>query len=121
MCNQDGPHAIVGRRPAVAPPVLTEDPVRFRSRRPTPSQGSVSPRGSMLHAVAWCDGLITTGSGCTSTSGWGTPSRSDLGEVSHHLKLLAAAGLVHGDRRGKWVWYSLDRQRLNNLQSALQA
>lgn len=35
--------------------------------------------------------------------------------VSHHLKILGEAGLVHGDRRGKWVWYSLDRARLANL------
>jgi hypothetical protein len=26
---------------------------------------------------------------------------------------------VHGDRRGKWVWYSLDRQRMAALRSAL--
>jgi ArsR family transcriptional regulator len=41
--------------------------------------------------------------------------------VSHHLKVLAEAGLVHGDRRGKWVWYSLDRDRLAGLRSALDA
>lgn len=39
--------------------------------------------------------------------------------VSHHLKILGEEGLVHGDRRGKWVWYSLDRDRLAALQSAL--
>ncbi len=41
--------------------------------------------------------------------------------ISHHLKILGEAGLVHGDRRGKWVWYSLDRNRLNDLRSALDA
>ncbi|MGH9110587.1 MAG: ArsR/SmtB family transcription factor [Acidimicrobiales bacterium] len=41
--------------------------------------------------------------------------------ISHHLKVLANAGLVHGDRRGKWVWYSLDRTRLMALQAALEA
>jgi ArsR family transcriptional regulator len=41
--------------------------------------------------------------------------------VSHHLKTLVEAGLVHGDRRGKWVWYSLDRQRLAALRVALDA
>jgi len=40
--------------------------------------------------------------------------------ISHHLKILSDAGLVHGDRRGKWVWYSLDRERLADLRSALQ-
>ncbi len=40
--------------------------------------------------------------------------------ISHHLKILSDAGLVHGDKRGKWVWYSLDRERLADLRSALQ-
>ena len=41
--------------------------------------------------------------------------------VSHHLKILGDAGLVHGDRRGKWVWYSLDRERLARLRAAIDA
>src|SRR5271169_3675446 len=40
--------------------------------------------------------------------------------VSHHLRILGEAGLVHGDRRGKWVWYSLDRERLAQLTASLQ-
>jgi ArsR family transcriptional regulator len=40
--------------------------------------------------------------------------------VSHHLKVLGDAGLVVGDRRGKWVWYSLVPGRLEALRSALQ-
>jgi ArsR family transcriptional regulator, arsenate/arsenite/antimonite-responsive transcriptional repressor len=41
--------------------------------------------------------------------------------VSHHLKVLGDAGLVTGDRRGKWVWYSLIPERLSSLQRALSA
>lgn len=41
------------------------------------------------------------------------------GTISHHLKILTEAGLVRGERRGKWVWYSLDRERLAALQSAI--
>ncbi len=41
--------------------------------------------------------------------------------ISHHLRILGEAGLVHGDRRGKWVWYSLDRDRLARLRAALDA
>jgi ArsR family transcriptional regulator len=41
--------------------------------------------------------------------------------VSHHLKILGDAGLVEGDRRGKWVWYSLNRARLAELQATITA
>jgi ArsR family transcriptional regulator len=41
--------------------------------------------------------------------------------VSHHLKVLGDAGLVVGDRRGKWVWYSLVPERLAALQAAIAA
>jgi ArsR family transcriptional regulator, arsenate/arsenite/antimonite-responsive transcriptional repressor len=39
--------------------------------------------------------------------------------VSHHMKILADAGLVHGERRSKWVYYSLDRGRLAGLRAAI--
>ena len=39
--------------------------------------------------------------------------------ISHHLKILSEAGLVHGDRRGKWVWYSLNRDRVAQLRAAI--
>lgn len=41
--------------------------------------------------------------------------------VSHHLKVLAEAGLVEGDRRGKWVWYRLVPERLAALRNAIAA
>ncbi len=41
--------------------------------------------------------------------------------VSHHLKVLSEAGLVHGDRRGKWVWYSLNRDRLAQLRATIDS
>ncbi len=41
--------------------------------------------------------------------------------VSHHLKVLGDAGLVEGDRRGKWVWYRLVPERLAALQAAIAA
>jgi ArsR family transcriptional regulator len=47
------------------------------------------------------------------------PIGKSQGTISHHLKILGDAGLVYGDRRGKWVWYSLDRDRLAVLRRAL--
>ncbi|MGA3146801.1 MAG: metalloregulator ArsR/SmtB family transcription factor [Acidimicrobiales bacterium] len=41
--------------------------------------------------------------------------------VSHHLKILSEAGLVRGERRGKWVWYSLNRPRLSELQATIDS
>lgn len=48
------------------------------------------------------------------------PLGKSQGTVSHHLKILTDAGLVHGERRGKWVWYSLDREQLEGLRSAIE-
>jgi ArsR family transcriptional regulator len=39
--------------------------------------------------------------------------------VSHHLKILADAGLVTGDKRGRWVWYRIVPERLAQLRATL--
>ena len=39
--------------------------------------------------------------------------------VSHHLKILAEAGLIVGDKRGRWVWYRAVPERLGQLRSVL--
>ena len=39
--------------------------------------------------------------------------------VSHHTKALAEAGLIVGERRGKWVWWQVVPERLAALQAAL--
>ena len=35
--------------------------------------------------------------------------------VSHHLKKLVAAGLLDREQRGKWAYYSLNRDALGRL------
>jgi ArsR family transcriptional regulator len=39
--------------------------------------------------------------------------------VSHHLKVLREAGLVVGERRGRWVHYRLVTERLDDLRRVL--
>jgi ArsR family transcriptional regulator, arsenate/arsenite/antimonite-responsive transcriptional repressor len=39
--------------------------------------------------------------------------------VSHHFKVLAAAGLVVGERRGTWTWYRVVPQALTGIAQVL--
>jgi len=41
--------------------------------------------------------------------------------VSHHTKALADAGLITGEKRGRWVWWSVVRPALAELAAALAA
>ncbi len=37
--------------------------------------------------------------------------------ISHHLRVLREAGIVHGERRGTWIWYRLDPSVADRLVS----
>jgi ArsR family transcriptional regulator, arsenate/arsenite/antimonite-responsive transcriptional repressor len=39
--------------------------------------------------------------------------------VSHHLKILSDAGLVEGEKRGRWVWYRAAPERIGALRGVL--
>ena len=39
--------------------------------------------------------------------------------ISHHTKALAEAGLLVGEKRGRWTWWSVDHQRLSSVRAAL--
>jgi ArsR family transcriptional regulator, arsenate/arsenite/antimonite-responsive transcriptional repressor len=39
--------------------------------------------------------------------------------VSHHLKVLADAGLVTSERRGRWAWYRAVPEQLDRLRAVL--
>lgn len=39
--------------------------------------------------------------------------------VSHHLKVLRDAGLVNSEKRGLWVYYTLNREKLEALRAWL--
>lgn len=40
--------------------------------------------------------------------------------VSHHLKVLADAGLVRREKRGIWAWYALVPERLAEIADVLR-
>lgn len=39
--------------------------------------------------------------------------------VSHHTKTLADAGLIVGEKRGRWVWWRIVPERVEQLRGAL--
>ncbi|MDP8928928.1 MAG: metalloregulator ArsR/SmtB family transcription factor [Actinomycetota bacterium] len=39
--------------------------------------------------------------------------------ISHHTRVLAQAGLIAGEKRGRWVWWSIVPERLAMLRRAL--
>ncbi|HEU5306844.1 MAG TPA: metalloregulator ArsR/SmtB family transcription factor [Acidimicrobiia bacterium] len=41
--------------------------------------------------------------------------------ISHHTKVLADAGLISGEKRGRWVWWRLVPERLDLVRDALAA
>jgi len=43
------------------------------------------------------------------------PLGKSQSNISHQLSVLSEAGLVHRQRRGKFVWYSLNLERLSDL------
>ena len=39
--------------------------------------------------------------------------------ISHHTRVLAEAGLLSGDKRGRWTWWTIAPNRLAALRRAL--
>ncbi len=39
--------------------------------------------------------------------------------ISHHLSILVEAGILNREQRGKWAWFTLNRNRLTQLCLAL--
>jgi ArsR family transcriptional regulator len=39
--------------------------------------------------------------------------------ISHHTRLLAEAGLIAGERRGKWMWWRIVPDRLEEMRRLL--
>lgn len=65
----------------------------------------------LLHLIAAAGSVC----GCDLTE----PTGLSQPTVSHHLKVLAEAGLVTREQRGKWAHYQLVPERLEELTSAL--
>jgi ArsR family transcriptional regulator len=67
-----------------------------------------------------CLSLIATAGEVCSCDLEGPLGRSQP-TVSHHTKALAEAGLIIGEKRGRWMWWTVVPGQLDALRSALSA
>ncbi|GAA2807895.1 ArsR/SmtB family transcription factor [Crossiella cryophila] len=54
---------------------------------------------------------------CHLAEGFDMPQSS----LSHHLKILVAAGILHRERRGTWSWYRIEPAALDRMNEVLRA
>jgi ArsR family transcriptional regulator len=65
-----------------------------------------------------CLSLIATAGECCSCDLEGPLQRAQP-TISHHTKALADAGLIVGEKRGRWMWWQVVPERLAALQGVL--
>ena len=65
-----------------------------------------------------CLSLIAAAGQCCSCDLEGPLARSQP-TVSHHTKALAEAGLIVGEKRGRWMWWQAVPERVAELRAAL--
>jgi ArsR family transcriptional regulator, arsenate/arsenite/antimonite-responsive transcriptional repressor len=41
--------------------------------------------------------------------------------ISHHTRILSEAGLIIGEKRGRWVWWSVNTERLEQAARILSS
>jgi ArsR family transcriptional regulator, arsenate/arsenite/antimonite-responsive transcriptional repressor len=39
--------------------------------------------------------------------------------ISHHTRILSEAGLISGEKRGRWMWWRIETDRLGAVRRAL--
>ena len=49
---------------------------------------------------------------------WSSRSASRSRPISHHTKVLAEAGLIVGEKRGRWMWWRVVPERLDDVRNA---
>ena len=47
------------------------------------------------------------------------PLRKAQPTISHHTKVLVEAGLIRGEKRGRWVWWQVVPERLAAVRDSL--
>lgn len=61
--------------------------------------------------------IATTGECCSCELE--APLERSQPTISHHTKALVEAGLITGEKRGRWMWWTIVPERLDELRSLL--
>jgi ArsR family transcriptional regulator len=48
-----------------------------------------------------------------------TPLAKSQPTISHHTRVLSQVGLLVGEKRGRWTWWSVNSDRLSSVRKAL--
>ena len=62
---------------------------------------------------------IVAGGGSVCSCDLEVPLQKSQPTISHHTKVLADAGLLVGEKRGRWTWWSVREDRLGAVRRAL--
>ena len=101
------------------------------SGRPAPPTGAAQPL-SAIEAVTLATTLsaladpvriqlvsIVAARGSVCSCDLESPLAKSQPTISHHTTILARAGILVGEKRGRWTWWRLAPEALNDLRRAL--
>src|SRR5215469_875024 len=99
---------------AVCAPVVTEVPL---------AEDEASALASVLSALADPVRLrllsVVAAQGEVCSCHLEQPLGKSQPTISHHTRILADAGLIEGEKRGKWTWWRVVPERLATLRQTL--
>ncbi|WP_405809970.1 metalloregulator ArsR/SmtB family transcription factor [Streptomyces sp. NBC_00210] len=102
-----------GCAPSLTTPLMERDQVERTARV---LKAIADPtRLQLLHLIQTAPGGEACVGNLTERLGLRQPT------ISHHLKTMATAGLLRREKRGTWVWYSVDRDGMEAVQDILQS
>lgn len=95
-------------------PVLTQEPMSRRdAERTAPVLAALGdPVRLRLLSLVAAEGEVCS---CNLEG----PLGKSQPTISHHTRILADAGLIVGERRGKWTWWQIVPERLQELRRLL--
>ena len=95
-----------------------------RTRRALDGRGRRRPRPRLRRTRPTLSGSVSSASIAEAGEVCSCDLLEPLGKsqptISHHTKALAEAGLISGEKRGRWVWWRIVPERLDAIRLALE-